>query len=99
MELAGASDQAREALRGALGELRRELATTGLQADVSITASAREDRNSGLAFGNGSGRGEVNAASAPGGSAGNSSTRTDSEETATPPSSSHSSSTRLDLFM
>lgn len=60
VELAGATDQAREALRGSLGELRRELAATGLQADLSLTTSGRGDPGAGspgrgLASGDGSG--------------------------------------------
>ncbi len=51
MELAAASDHAREALRGALGDLRRELAATGLQAEVSVSSSARDDKNPGFGLG------------------------------------------------
>lgn len=40
IELVGATDQAREALRGALGDLRRDLAAAGLQADLDLGARA-----------------------------------------------------------
>lgn len=40
IELVGATDQAREALRGALGDLRRDLAAAGLEADLGLGARA-----------------------------------------------------------
>ena len=38
IELLGVTDAARDALRGALSELRRDLAATGLQADLDLAA-------------------------------------------------------------
>lgn len=53
LELAGATEQSREALRAALSDLRRELASTGLQAELQLTSTTRDDRNQAFAFGNG----------------------------------------------
>lgn len=47
IELLGATEAAREALKNALSDLRRDLAATGLKADLALTSEGRPDGRGG----------------------------------------------------
>ncbi|MPV89717.1 hypothetical protein GB882_13660, partial [Georgenia ruanii] len=80
IELLGATDASREALRVALTDLRRDLAATGLNADLQL-GQDRGDRQSGLQTG---GQGPDDGGDQPGGARPATATR---GETQAPPSS------------
>ena len=71
IELLGGTDQARDAVRAALPDLRRDLAGVGLQADLSLTSGGRDGSgsssgsSSGSGSGSGLGLGDENGSNAP----------------------------------